>query len=114
MDVTLPAAVEPAGLAAQALGLLNWILVGGGAVMGRVVWRASSRVTTIEIAQKDQKEADAKRDARLDAQAASHAKLEVAVAALPTREEMGRMIEGLRADIREARRSGRGREAPSG
>ncbi len=70
-------------------------------------------MTRIETVQAAQKEADAKRDARIDAQAAGHAKLEVAVAALPTRDEMAQMIGSLREDWREERRARRGRAKPS-
>ncbi len=102
MDASVSAA-EAAGFVAQLRLVADCVGLGGLGWLARITWRASARVTRIEVAQAAQDKINAEVKARLDAQAASHGKLEVAVAELPRRDEMARMFDGLRQDIRDLR-----------
>jgi len=115
MDASVSAVAEASGLAAQLRVVADFVGLLGAAGFGwlaRITWRASARVTKIETAQATQVTINAEVKTQIAAQAASHGKLEVAVAQLPTRDELTELFRDLRQDIRDLRVR-RGKTAPA-
>lgn len=100
-DASVTAAVDPSWLGGAVRYVVDGLGIGGLGALGVAVWRAGGRVALIEAKQEAQDKINEKVGARLDSHEATHNRLEVAVAALPKRDEVLHLFGELRQDIRD-------------